>query len=103
MDIIRTLITTAAAWRGEDMAARTDWIIHLAPDHIIEIEAALKCAVASGIEVTQLKREHFPVPNVAREIAAWANELQSGRGFLMVRGLPVERYSDRPQKMVRTS
>ena len=97
MDIIRTPITTAAAWRGEDMvtpAARTDWIIHLAPDHIIEIEAALKCAVASGIEVTQLKREHFPVANVAREIAAWASELQSGRGFLVVRGLPVERYDD---------
>ena len=94
MNIIRTPITNASAWRGEDMARRTDWIIHLKPEHITEIEKAMRAAMASGIEVTQLKREHFPIPGVVREIQRWSDELQTGRGFLVVRGLPVERYDD---------
>ena len=36
--IIRAPITNASAWRGEDMARRSDWIIHLKPEHITEIE-----------------------------------------------------------------
>ena len=92
--IIRTPITETSAWRGEDMTGRTDWIIHLQPAHIAEIETAMRFAMASGIEVTQLKREHFQIPGVESEIARWSHELQSGRGFLVVRGLPVECYDD---------
>jgi hypothetical protein len=92
--IIRTPITDPSAWRGEDMARRSDWVIQLQPEHITELEAAMRAAMASGIEVTQLTREHFPIPGVADEIARWSAELQTGRGFLVVRGLPVERYDD---------
>ncbi len=93
-NIIRTPITDASAWRGEDMARQSAWIIRLRPEHIVEIEAALRAALATGIEVTQLQRQHFPLPKLAQEIDHWVREVQQGRGFVLVRGLPVERYDD---------
>ncbi len=100
MQIIRTPITDASAWRGADMAKNTSWIMHLRPEHITEIDAALALAMASGIEVTQMKREQFPLPKLAAEIGAWSHELQRGRGFTLIRGLPVERYNDMQVRVV---
>jgi Taurine catabolism dioxygenase TauD, TfdA family len=98
--IIRTPITDASAWRGAEMAKNTSWIIHLRADHIAEIDAALARAMAGGVEVTQMKRGDFPLPKLAAEIASWSNEIQRGRGFVLVRGLPVERYNDMQVRVV---
>jgi len=99
-NIVRTPITDASAWRGSDMAKNTSWIVHLRVDHIAEIDTALARAVASGIEVTQMKRADFPLPKLAAEIASWSREIQRGRGFVLVRGLPVERYNDMQVRVV---
>ena len=36
----------------------------------------------------------FPVPSFARVAESLRRELESGRGFVVIRGLPIERYSD---------
>ena len=101
--IIRTPITDASAWRGADMAKDRSWIMRLRPDHIAEIDAALVRAMASianGGDVTQLTRDHFPLPTLSTEIDRWVHDVQRGRGFLLVRGLPVERYDDMQVRVV---
>ena len=97
LNIIRTPITDASAWRGADIANDTSWIIRLKPEHITEIDAALAGIMPrmqSGFDVTTMRREDFPLPQLQADIDAWSNEIQRGRGFVLVRGLPVHRYND---------
>ncbi len=83
-----------AAWRGEDLARRTDWIVTLGPEQLAELDALRTELRRRGRTVATLRRDDVVVPTLAPAIAAWRRELQGGRGFLVVRGLPVERWGD---------
>ena len=41
-----------------------------------------------------MRAEDFPLPTLAAEVAAWRSQLETGRGFQVVAGIPVERWSD---------
>lgn len=81
-----------AAWRGADLAGRDDWIVRLSAADLSEIEAAARsCA---GLPLERIDRRDFPLPALAPRLRDWAGELGSGRGFLLVKGLPVERWGE---------
>jgi hypothetical protein len=79
------------------MAERDDWILHLTKDHVAELEAAAEPLVAHGAGATStlahLTPETFPLETLAPLLARLRGELLVGRGFVVLRGLPVERYS----------
>jgi hypothetical protein len=83
-----------SAWRGPDLADRDDWIVRLTGDDVAEIDAAIAAAAARGPDLRRLRQEDFPLPTLAPRIADWTRELADGRGFLLVRGLPVARWGD---------
>jgi hypothetical protein len=83
-----------AAWRGAEMAGRDDWTLRLGAPQIAELDRALAAARATDRPLGALRREDFPLPGLAAELAGWVRELRDGRGFLLVRGLPVERWGD---------
>ena len=47
-----------------------------------------------GLSLADVHRDDFRLPGLAATIAEWSRELATGRGFLLVRGLPVARYSE---------
>ena len=49
---------------------------------------------AAGLGLDDIERRHFEVPEIAGDIAAWFDEIQHGRGFVYLRGFPVDRYSE---------
>ena len=75
------------------MARREDWIVVLDAADCNELEAALAHVKARGICIPALSKKDFPIPGVARKLAGVLAELEDGRGFALLRGLPVERYS----------
>ena len=83
-----------AAWLGSELARSDDWVVQLAAEETRELEAAIAVARASGVALEELAVEQFPLPGLAAEIARWRRELVDGRGFLLVRGLPVERWDE---------
>lgn len=87
-------VDSPAAWHGQDMAQRGDWIRLFTAAEISELEAAVTAARASGKPRDQLTREDFPLPRLAAESRHWLRELSDGRGFMLLRGLPVERWGD---------
>lgn len=82
-----------SAWRGPDMLPRDDWLVHLDAADCAELEAALAQVKARGIGIPALSKKDFPIPGVARKLAGVLAELEDGRGFALLHGLPVERYS----------
>jgi hypothetical protein len=92
---LRAPLDVAAAWRGPEMAAHPEaWTVCLGADDVAEIEAACTGVRARGLSLGEVRREDFPLPRLAARVRDWARELLSGRGFLLVRGLPVERWGD---------
>ena len=93
-EILRQPLDSPAAWRGAEMADRDEWIVRLAPGEIEELERAAAAVAARHLGLDAVRREDFPLPTLTARIAAWARELASGRGFLLVRGLPVTRWGE---------
>lgn len=83
-----------AAWRGEELAPRTDWIHDLTRAEVAEIDGAVRAARARGLALEDISRADFSLPTLAATIEAWASELDAGRGFVLVRGLPVHRLTE---------
>jgi hypothetical protein len=89
----RGRISSAAAWKAADFDSEESWRQRLRPGEVDELEAAIEVAVATDKQVTELRAEDFPLPTLHGEIRRWGRELEQGRGFQVVSGLPVERWS----------
>jgi hypothetical protein len=92
--ILRAPVGGPAAWRGADVAGRADWVVELDAAAIAELTAAAEAVRARDLALGALRRDDFPLPTLAPVIRGWARELADGRGFLVVRGLPVDRWGD---------
>ena len=86
-------LASPAAWIGSEQARRDDWIHRLTAADRAELEGALARARASGKPLVEIAAADFPleVAGVLRSrIEGWSAELEAGRGFLLVRGMPIE-------------
>jgi hypothetical protein len=70
------------------------------PAQIDELERAADAVTARGLGLDAVRRDDFPLPKLAPTIAEWARELLHGRGFVMVRGLPVARWGEERSALV---
>jgi hypothetical protein len=87
----RPLVKGPSAWIGSDMRNReAEWSYRLSPADIAEIEAAVSHVRARGLDVAEIHREDFPLPRLGPALERICGEVIDGRGFALVRGLPVE-------------
>ena len=86
-------LPAAADWTGAGLAGTDDWVVRLTPPQIAEIDAALARARALGRPLEAIGRAEFPLPTVSGLLADLAREIETGRGFVLLRGLPVDRYA----------
>jgi len=87
-------IVTPKAWRGDRLARDTSWIVTLTDAEIADVDHALAAAKATGKPLAEVQREDFPLTVTRTRLQQTLAELSDGRGFVVVRGLPVERYGD---------
>jgi hypothetical protein len=86
----RPLIAGPSAWIGADLRQRDDWIYELSSSEIAEIEAATASVRARGLDIADITRADFPLPKFGPVLNALRDEILNGRGFVVLRGLPVE-------------
>ncbi|WP_431284343.1 TauD/TfdA family dioxygenase [Humitalea sp. 24SJ18S-53] len=89
-----TLVDGFSVWTGPQMAGQSGWVHHLDPATLAEIEAAVRVLRARGASLEAVGAADFPLPSLAATLPAMRQEITEGRGFVMIRGLPRERYSD---------
>ena len=82
-----------SAWRGRDLADTDDWIISLDIDHIKELTAAMVANEQQGTDPFHISADDFPLPTVSQICRRIQSDLEGGRGFALIRVLPVARYS----------
>ncbi len=83
----------AAAWYGPAMAQYTDWLVQLTDDEIAEIETATQQLAATQRDIVTIRREDFPLPTLGSRLQELLNEVLHGRGFVLLRGLPIARWT----------
>ena len=83
-----------SAWYGHELAADLSWIEHLSPSDLAEIDAALRGVRAQSLTLPQIDRASFPLPTLGPKLERCLEEIRSGRGFVVLRGLPVGQYGD---------
>lgn len=89
------LFDNAQAWTGASMAKCSDWIHEMSAVEIAEIDAAVLRIDASGCDILDIGVDDFPLPVFSKKLAKFRREVLDGRGFHLIRGVPVERYTQR--------
>jgi hypothetical protein len=92
--VIADLSVHPAAWRGSDQVGRRDWVHELSVDEVGELVDAVEVVRRSGVPLEELRREQVPLPILSSVIDGWADQLYAGRGFVLVRGLPVDELGE---------
>ena len=89
MDMPKGPIGGPAAWLGQEMATRTDWVEQFTPAGLAEIEAAIAEHQASGRPMGEITPESFRLPTLAPRLKRILHDIQHGRGFVLLRGFEV--------------
>ncbi len=84
-----------SAWYGPDIAGRAEWIEPLSTAEVSEIEVAGRQLERMEVDWQLLRMSDFPLPTLKPRLARMLDEVLHGRGFVLLRGLPVERWSRR--------
>ncbi|RTE84464.1 hypothetical protein BHE90_001075 [Fusarium euwallaceae] len=88
-----TQLTGDLVWDGESVAQEYDWAYVLSPDQTNEIDQALKHFQGLNVPLGQISPETFPLPQLHAELRKLSDELHTGHGFFVIRGLDVDKYS----------
>ncbi|MEJ6690750.1 MAG: TauD/TfdA family dioxygenase [Paracoccaceae bacterium] len=87
-------ITKPSAWLGADMACNPDaWFYQLTVEDVRDLESAAIHFQSLGIDVGEISIETFPLATFGVHIAGLKQTLLSGVGLEVLRGLPIENYS----------
>ena len=88
--------TGPAAWYGPEMTKRDEWLMPLSPAEIAEVESASKALASREADIAAISAQDFPLRTLGPRLKTRVrDEVLNGRGFLLLRGLPVERWSMR--------
>jgi hypothetical protein len=83
-----------AAWKGPEVVESSDWIYTLTPQDNAELYKALEHVKSNKIQLSNVSREDFPLSSLSEKLTNILNELETGRGFKLIRGLPVWELSE---------
>jgi hypothetical protein len=89
-----------AAWRGSEMQASDEWLLPLTATHVDELLTAVAGPASSARALTEVGRDDIVLPTLGPALEAVLDELVDGRGFVLLRGLPIEQLSATEAELV---
>ena len=92
--ILKQPICDNSAWTAETFVNDHTWVYQLTQQDIDDVHQAVLIAKSTGKLIHQLTSIDFPLPNFMNVLTDFKNELEDGRGFVLLRGLPIENYDD---------
>lgn len=93
------------AWRGPELASNTSaWMTVLTEPQRDELRDAVRKAEATGKAMEDIGAEDMPLPTLAPLLAQWRSEVAAdprgdGLGFHVVRGVPVDEWTQAQQEL----
>ena len=89
-------IRDRSVWYGPEIARVGDWVEGLSEAEIGEVESAVRRLEDSeSASLTALIAKDVPLPTLRPRLQRLLEEVLNGRGFVLIKGLPVERWTRR--------
>jgi alpha-ketoglutarate-dependent taurine dioxygenase len=82
------------AWQGADLANPEAYTFRLLPAVLAEFHRALRRIRDAGRDIPALSPADFPAPSFRETAEKMRAELESGRGFGVITGLPIDSYTE---------
>lgn len=92
MNLPTHTVDDPAAWRSAELAADSSWVHRLNEDELAELDAATRAVISRGLSAGMFEREDFPLVVMSERIDRIWQELEHGRGCVLIKGLDVTRY-----------
>ena len=86
-------------WSGTDFSNNTDWVYSLPVEIVNAINSIIFPLVEGGVTQHTFQFEKIEVPGLRAALRPIIDALAFGRGFSMLRGLSVEKYSTEELKL----
>ncbi|KAM0321844.1 hypothetical protein ACHAQA_009849 [Verticillium albo-atrum] len=87
------LLTTKASWTGVEHSSNvSQYIYRLSALDIAELECGLEHFKGLGQDGDNVTRDTFPLPILGERLGKVSQDVHSGRGFAVIRGLDPEKY-----------
>src|SRR6201999_3318645 len=88
-------VNDRSAWYGPELAKSEDWIQRLSVCEIAEVEHAFRELSAKQIDFATMTPNDVPLPTLAPRLQQIMDEVLNGRGFVLIKSLPVDRWTRR--------
>ncbi len=85
--IYQEQINHPMAWRGSDIRSKDDVAFDLTAKHVAGIKDVLRRVIDMPLE--EIRREHCGHPALDADLSKIFDEVQTGRGIVILRGLPI--------------
>lgn len=82
-----------AAWTGAGLSQNDEWVYLLSAEERGAIERIASEVRRLGKSYEQIERDELSLEALAPAVRTWRETLHRGRGFVLIRGLPVENLS----------
>src|SRR5258708_12489530 len=93
-------IAGPGVWSGSDFSGPADYWYYLSAETLGELDRALQQIRSAGKTIFSLTVQDFPLPSFQNDAEALREDLQFGSGFVIVKGLPIDRYSEGEPSMI---
>ncbi|KAG6914934.1 hypothetical protein DXG01_014370 [Tephrocybe rancida] len=80
-------------WEGSDWKDEKEWVYELNADQLKEIDDGVKHFRALDKPLGYIAQSTFPLPTLGPILADLAREIHTGRGFFVLRTIPVDSYT----------
>ena len=88
------LLAGPAVWKAADATGDRSWEVELDSSQRAAIVSAARSAASTGASIASIDAASFPLPSMQADIGAWSGALESGRGFLLVHGFPIDELDE---------
>ena len=92
--ILRSQLNGSSVWNADTFENDDSWIYNFSDEELSEIDGALEDLRAVNLAFPNFSKTDFHLPKLETKLNEFSNELENGRGFVVLRGLPVHRYND---------
>ncbi|HEU4834016.1 MAG TPA: TauD/TfdA family dioxygenase [Pyrinomonadaceae bacterium] len=88
-------IRDASVWYGPELARQTEWIVRLSETDIAEVQTAVHSLEQSSVDLAAISDKDVQLPTLWPRLEGMSDEVMNGRGFVLIKGLPVGRWTKR--------
>jgi hypothetical protein len=88
-------VHSPAVWYGPGFDERGDWIQTLTETEVHEVESAVRRLQESKRELATITADDVKLPTLGPRLQGMLDEVMNRRGFVLIKGLPIERWTKR--------